>query len=149
MSFVRFLAAVLPVFASVSGVVAADQYRKVLTTTGGESKRTAKIESTSVTPECPHKWSILKSTLRGGRQEGVELLVVDNGKMQITVCPTRGMGIINVVMGDLELKWDSPVRDIVNPQLVNLNSRGGLGWLEGFNEFMCRCGRCSPGHSDT
>jgi len=28
----------------------------------------------------------------------------------------------------------------VHPSLVNLNARGGNGWLEGFNEWLCRCG---------
>jgi hypothetical protein len=34
----------------------------------------------------------------------------------------------------------SPVREVVNPAYMNLTARGGLGFLEGFNEFMCRCG---------
>ena len=28
----------------------------------------------------------------------------------------------------------------MHPSLINLNNRGGLGWLEGFNEWLCRCG---------
>src|SRR5262249_25667338 len=37
--------------------------------------------------------------------------------------------------------WDSPVRDgPVHPALVNLMSGGGLGWLDGFDELLARCG---------
>jgi hypothetical protein len=37
--------------------------------------------------------------------------------------------------------WRSPVADgPVNPAFVNLSGRGGLGWLEGFDELMVRCG---------
>ena len=66
---------------------------------------------------------------------------VDNGKIQITLIPTRGMGIQMVTLeGKRILGWDSPVKDVVHPNFINLNSRGGLGWLEGFNEWLCRCG---------
>lgn len=91
-------------------------------------------------------WSVRKQRLHGGKQDGVDLIVVDNGRLTITVVPTRGMGILRVVMGDLRLGWDSPVRDVVHPKYINLESRGGLGWLEGFNEFMARCGLEWAGH---
>jgi len=32
------------------------------------------------------------------------------------------------------------VARLVHPQFVNLKDRNGLGWLNGFNELMCRCG---------
>jgi hypothetical protein len=91
-------------------------------------------------------WSVQKYTLRGGRQEGVDVIVVDNGKLNFVVVPTRGMGVLKVEMGALRLGWDSPVKEVVHPQFVNLQSRGGLGWLEGFNEWMVRCGLEWAGH---
>jgi Domain of unknown function (DUF4432) len=90
--------------------------------------------------------SIRKLTLDGGKQEGVDVIVVDNGKLKFSVCPTRGMGVLSVAMGDIFLGWNSPVKEIVHPKLINLQSRGGLGWLEGFNEWMVRCGLESAGH---
>ena len=45
--------------------------------------------------------------------------------------------------------WDSPVKETVDPRFINLSSRGGLGWLEGFNEFVCRCGLEWRGHPGT
>lgn len=94
-------------------------------------------------------WSVRKRTLRGGRQEGVELVTIDNGVMEIDVIPTRGMSIFEVRSGDLRLGWDSPVEEIVHPSFVDLESRGGLGWLEGFNEWMVRCGLEFAGHPGT
>jgi hypothetical protein len=39
------------------------------------------------------------------------------------------------------LGWDSPVTDgPVNPAYVNLMNLGGLGWLDGFDELLARCG---------
>jgi hypothetical protein len=35
---------------------------------------------------------------------------------------------------------------VVHPQVINLESRGGLGWLEGFNEWLVRCGLEWAGH---
>src|SRR5262249_34904257 len=95
------------------------------------------------------RWDVRKYQLHGGKQEGVDVIVVDNGKLQIAVCPTRGMGILWATLGDVRLGWDSPVKETVHPQYVNLQSRGGLGWLEGFNEFMCRCGLEWSGHPGT
>ncbi len=34
----------------------------------------------------------------------------------------------------------------MHPRHVNLHDRGGLGWLEGFNEWMVRCGLEFAGH---
>jgi hypothetical protein len=47
------------------------------------------------------------------------------------------------------LGWNSPVKEIVHPQYINLDARGGLGWLEGFNEWMARCGLEFAGHPGT
>ena len=91
-------------------------------------------------------WSVRRTRLHGGKQDGVDLIVVDNGRMTITLVPTRGMGILHVVSGDFRLGWDSPVREVVHPKYVNLEARGGLGWLEGFNEWMARCGLEWAGH---
>jgi hypothetical protein len=92
------------------------------------------------------KGFVRKQTLRGGKQEGVDLITVNNGKLQFTVIPTRGMSIAEVVMGDIRLGWNSPVKEIVHPKFINLQERGGLGWLEGFNEWMVRCGLEFAGH---
>ncbi len=91
-------------------------------------------------------WSVRKYTLHGGKQEGVDVIVVDNGRLSFAVVPTRGMNVLKVEMGDIRLGWDSPVKEVVHPQFVNLQSRGGLGWLEGFNEWMARCGLEWAGH---
>lgn len=116
---------------------------------GVENEPDWQAHSQKLTPGCEHPWSVKTFTLNGGRQQGVKTIVVNNGEIEIVLCPTRGMGILSVKRGDLWLKWDSPVKEIVHPQFVNLSSRGGLGWLEGFNEFMCRCGLESNGHPGT
>lgn len=85
-------------------------------------------------------FSVRKLTLHGGKQEGVDLVVVDNGCLRITLIPTRGLGVLKVESGDVRLGWDSPVKEVVHPHFVNLAARGGLGWLDGFNEWMVRCG---------
>ncbi|MBF4253036.1 DUF4432 family protein [Vibrio anguillarum] len=93
------------------------------------------------------QFSIEKIRLHGGKQEGVDLIVINNGELEVTLVPTRGMGIFNVKKdGKRILGWDSPVKEIVNPAYIDLESRNGLGWLDGFNEMMVRCGYEWTGH---
>lgn len=91
-------------------------------------------------------WSVSKQTLRGGRRDGVDLIEVDNGALAFSVVPTRGMGLWKGRYRGLALGWASPVADgPVNPAFVNLMHGGGLGWLEGFDELLARCGLESNG----
>jgi hypothetical protein len=78
----------------------------------------------------------------------MNLVVIDNGAMVVTVVPGRGMGILEAVTkdGKARLGWDSPVKEVVNPAFVDLDSRGGLGWIEAFNEGLVRCGLEYAGH---
>ena len=104
------------------------------------------VSSKSLGIQTATPFSIEKRRLHGGKQEGVDILVVNNGVMTITQVPTRGMGIYQVKSGALRLGWDSPVKEIVNPAYIDLESRNGLGWLDGFNEMMVRCGYEWTGH---
>tara|TARA_B110001469_G_scaffold118443_1_gene125213 strand:+ start:7597 stop:8775 length:1179 start_codon:yes stop_codon:yes gene_type:complete len=96
-------------------------------------------------PGSASNWSVKSYTLRGGLQEGVQVVEVNNGKLCYAILPTRGMGIWKGQCGDISLGWDSPVKDPVNPAFINLQDRGGLGWLKGFNEWFVRCGLNSMG----
>ncbi|MEI6715509.1 MAG: aldose 1-epimerase family protein [Verrucomicrobiota bacterium] len=143
----------LPIIAALAvctaSAVAAEPFQKVLISASDNMRvDEATISGKDVTPGKPN-WSIQKHTLHGGKQEGVEVVVVDNGRLQFTVIPTRGMGVLSVTMGDVRLGWDSPVKEVVHPRHINLQSRGGLGWLDGFNEWMVRCGLESNGHPGT
>jgi hypothetical protein len=132
-----------------STVSGAEPFRHVLTSVEANSRvETWEIGSEKVTP-ASGPWSVSKWTLHGGKQEGVDVIAVDNGRLQFTVVPTRGMSVLRVQSGDLRLGWDSPVKEIVNPRHIDLQARGGLGWLEGFNEWMVRCGLESNGHPGT
>ncbi len=39
-------------------------------------------------------WSVHKYTLRGGKQAGVDVVVVNNGRLNFIVVPTRGMSVL-------------------------------------------------------
>ena len=135
------LTSILIAIIGTSMAQAAEPFRQVLTDVEQNIyKETANLTNSEVTPDCPVAWSVKKYVLHGGKQEGVEVIEVNNGKLRFNVVPTRGMSIQEVVMGDLRLGWDSPVRGLVHPKYINLESRQGLGWLEGFNEWMVRCG---------
>jgi len=90
-------------------------------------------------------YSVNKRTLRGGLRDGVDVIEVDNGTLRFVVIPTRGMGIWRATLGQMELGWKSPVAGPVNPGFVRLWEPSGLGWLDGFDEMLCRCGLESNG----
>jgi len=104
------------------------------------------LESATIDPSAlalgeGHRWSVKKQRLRGGRRDGVDLIVVDNGALRFSIVPTRGMGLWEGWYQGNRLGWDSPVTDgPVNPSFVNLSAAGGLGWLDGFDELLARCG---------
>lgn len=80
-----------------------------------------------------------------GPSAGVQGVDLTNGKLTATILPTRGMGLHSVQYEDWRIGWKSPVRGPVNPALVPLLDANGLGWLEGFDELLCRCGLYSNG----
>jgi hypothetical protein len=89
----------------------------------------------------PHgDFSVVKRTLRGGLRDGLNVVEIDNGALRTTVLCDRGMGIWRVWSGDLEVGWPSPVKGPVHPKYVPLDEAGGIGWLNGFDELVCRCG---------
>ena len=95
-------------------------------------------------------FSIEQKVLHGGKQEGSKVIIISskNG-LTITLSPTRGMNLLHVEGFGTRLGWNSPVKEVVNPAYINLESRNGLGWLEGFNEMMVRCGYEWTGHPVT
>ena len=110
------------------------------------------LESQSITsadvPGTPAGWSVVKRRLRGGRSDGVDVIEVNNGRLQFTVLPTRGMGIWQASLDGKILGWKSPARGPVHPSWVPLSEASGLGWADGFDELMCRCGLESNGAPD-
>lgn len=87
--------------------------------------------------------------LQAGLSQGVDTVHIDNGSFAFTVLPTRGMGVWKAWSGkDFPVGWNSPVRGPVHPQFVPLTEPGGLGWLDGFDELLCRCGLESNGAPD-
>src|SRR5690348_16445886 len=90
-------------------------------------------------------WSVELKTLHGGRQEGVQVIEVDNGAMRFTIVPTRGFEIWKAQAGRLRLGWDSPVGEIIHPSYIRLSDNGGQGWVAGFGGLMVRGGLASFG----
>jgi hypothetical protein len=85
-------------------------------------------------------WRVRKRTLRGGLRDGIDLVSVTVGDLTVSILPTRGMGIWRGEYRGIRLGWDAPVVGPVHPKFVNQADRGGLGWLTGFDEWLCRCG---------
>lgn len=92
--------------------------------------------------------SVKHGHLVGGKATGLEVVYVDSGAVRALLLPGRGMGIWKVWVNDIEFGWSSPVDGPVHPSLVPVMDPGGLGWLEGFDELLVRCGLESNGAPD-
>lgn len=90
-------------------------------------------------------YSVAKHTLKGGLRENVAAVRVDNGTLAFELLATRGMGIWKAWIGDEEIGWQSPIAGPVHPSFVPLAEPSGLGWLDGFDELLVRCGLESNG----
>ncbi len=88
----------------------------------------------------PGEWSIRRRTLNGGVSQGVLVVELSNGPLTVSLLPTRGMGIWKAECRGIPVGWTSPVKLPVHPKFVDQTARNGLGWLDGFNELLCRCG---------
>jgi hypothetical protein len=93
----------------------------------------------------PKDFSVASRRLTGGLRDGVNVLEIHNGAWGFTVVPTRGMSIHRASLGDFEIGWRSPVRGPVHPKFVGLWAPHGIGWLDGFDELLVRCGLESNG----
>jgi galactose mutarotase-like enzyme len=93
-------------------------------------------------------YAVEKRTLRAGLSEGVDVVRVTTGDLVHEVVPTRGMGVWKAWFRGEEIGWRSPVRGPVHPGFVPLEEPSGLGWLDGFDELLVRCGLESNGAPD-
>jgi len=87
-------------------------------------------------------------TLAGGLADGVRVVELIAGATRAFILPDRGLGIWKVNAAGTELGWQSPVRGPVHPMHVPLAEPSGLGWLDGFDELVARCGLVSNGAPD-
>ncbi|TWU07562.1 aldose 1-epimerase family protein [Stieleria varia] len=81
----------------------------------------------------------------GGKADGVEVVQIDTGVAKVMVLPTRGMSIWQIECDGVRFGWNSPVAGPVHPSLVPISENSGLGWLDGFDELVVRCGLESNG----
>ena len=82
-------------------------------------------------PGAPAGFSIRKWTHQGGTSRGVDEIRINNGSLEVSLLPTRGMGLWKAWVGDVEFGWKAPARGPVNPSYVPLMEPAGLGWLDG------------------
>ena len=90
-------------------------------------------------------WWARSRVARGGIREGVPIVSLAVGDLEVDVLPTRGMGLHAARAKGVRFGWDSPVAGPVHPAYVPLQEPSGLGWLDGFDEWLVRCGLESNG----
>lgn len=93
-------------------------------------------------------FEITRLQLTDGPSQGVELWVVDTGRVRAAICPTRGMSLWKAHIDGDAVGWKSPVVGPVHPSLVPVSEPSGIGWLDGFDELLVRCGLRNFGAPD-
>lgn len=86
------------------------------------------------------KCSVSKYTLHGGKKEGIDVIEVNNGKLQFTIIPTHGMSILNMQAGDfspIPINQDTLGR-LVHPEYLDKQELQNSP--EGINEWIVRSG---------
>ena len=140
---------ILPIMALMACALpasAAGEHAKLLIDTASNlAVPSWKISSAEWGSKDTPAWSVQLRTLHGGRQEGVQVIDVDNGAMTFTIVPTRGFEVWKAEVGKLRLGWDSPVKEIIHPSYIRLTDNGGQGWVAGFGGLMVRGGLASFG----
>ena len=98
--------------------------------------------------ETTGRLAVRSRRLAGGLREGVSLVELVAGDTRVFILPERGLGIWKMIAGGVELGWQSPVDGPVHPAFVPVSEPSGLGWLDGFDELVARCGLVSNGAPD-
>ena len=93
-------------------------------------------------------FKVQRVRLTAGARCGVELLLVDSGSVRAAICPTRGMGLWRAHIDGHDYGWGSPIQGPIHPSLVPIDEPRGIGWLDGFDELLVRCGLRSFGAPD-
>ena len=106
------------------------------------------LESPITVQSAGGDFHIQRLRLIDGASCGVELLLVDTGKVRAAICPTRGLGLWKANIDGLDCGWKSAVEGPIHPSFVALDDGSGLGWLDGFDELLVRCGLRSFGAPD-
>ncbi len=83
--------------------------------------------------------------LSSGCSAGLYCLTINTGSTVATILPDRGMGLWKCWSDGVEFGWQSPVPGPVHPSFVPVHDATGIGWLEGFDELLVRCGLQSNG----
>lgn len=108
-------------------------------------------ESSPLTKEIETRAGVIRTQhgrFVGGASDQVEVIEVDTGAVRVMILPSRGMAIWRMERDGINFTWDSPVSGPVHPSQVPLFDPSGIGWLEGFDELVARCGLESNGAAE-
>ncbi len=99
-------------------------------------------------PVSAGQFHLQRLQLTEGLSAGVELLLVESDLVRVAICPTRGMSLWKAHLNGIPCGWKSPVHGPVHPNWVAIDESSGIGWLDGFDELLVRCGLRNFGAPD-
>ena len=92
-----------------------------------------------------HTWRVQKPRSKAACKTGSISSKSTTARCLCSSCPRAAWVFGRAFTAAFPWAGNRPVRDLVNPAFVDLDDRGGLGWLKGFNEWIVRCGLDSNG----
>lgn len=115
---------------------------------GADSNASTELADWTVVPVQGGEFRLRFVRLTDGPRSGVEVLEIATGNFRTAILPTRGMSLWKAWCDDWEIGWQSPVAGPIHPSLIRIDEPSGLGWLDGFDELVVRCGLESNGAPD-
>lgn len=103
------------------------------------------VESNRPATEGTEQLGFHYTRLSAGPSSGVDQVTLNCGSKKLIALPTRGMGIWEAENAGVRFGWNSPIQGPVHPMFVPVAEPSGLGWLDGFDEMLVRCGMASNG----
>ncbi|WP_424769405.1 DUF4432 family protein [Paenibacillus sp. sgz302251] len=70
----------------------------------------------------------------------ITVLAVDNGLLEMTILPERGMENGEIRYNGELMSWERNDRYLLHPDQVDLQARNGTGWLDGFYSAVASIG---------
>lgn len=88
----------------------------------------------------PAGGSIEKRLFSNGDGGKITVLAVNNGLLEMTILPERGMENGEIRCNGELMSWERDDRYLLHPEQVDLQARNGTGWLDGFYSGVASIG---------
>ncbi|MNK97912.1 hypothetical protein D3C87_1182610 [compost metagenome] len=84
------------------------------------------------TIQLPHGGSIQADTKLDSQGERLTRILLNNGKLTLSILPERGMEVGEIFLSGEKMSWERSPDYWVHPNQVDFHKGNGTGWMDGF-----------------